>query len=1279
MSEPMPIAAMSAPQEMSFPLSDLQQAYWIGENYAPTLRTPAYIHKEFTTAELDIDRLGAALRLVYEKHPMLRARVDGNGIQHIDPLSRDVGCEILNGTIADHLPSLASGRQAVCVVTKRELFHVHLLLRLSSFDARSLDIFFNDLVASYTGVQSRLLPESLPFSTYIERSERARGSAAYQKSIKYWTQRTASQVHPQLPRRDPERVPEVAQFSRRQWRVSADLFESLQSAARTLHVSLNSLLCTAYADVLRLWSGEEAFCINVIVSSRSLGSDQFANTLGNFGKTLLLAIPARRPDKFSQRVFALQSQLYTDLQHAQVSAIEVARALRENRYDQPIGPVVFASGLGVSHRNELLTPEHLGWTLRDSHMSTPQVWLDHQAYVEEGELILNWDCVEELFPAGLIDAMFETYRSHLLAIARDPAGVESVVVSDSHLRARRLANQTDAQLSSELLHEAFLRNRHACGDASALIASDRTISYDVLWRYSSRLAAQLRALNVTPNSLVAVVARRSWRQIAAVLAVLQAGGAYLPIAADVPVARKRLLSSQAAVKVILVDDDLSAEVSEASHQTTLVLDRVLPDATPESGVELESVQHCDDLAYVIYTSGSTGVPKGVAIGHRGAVNTVRDVLNRFDVTGQDVGIAISALNFDLSVFDIFGLLSVGGALVLPPASNTPSPEDWLRCMASHRVTLWNTVPALMEMLLEYVPAHQVATLASWRLVMLSGDWIQTSLPGRIKAVAPNAAVIALGGATEASIWSNYFPVGHVDPTWKSIPYGWPLANQRYHVLSEALEPVPTWVAGQLYIGGVGLAEGYFGDAERTAQSFIHHPRSSERLYRTGDYGRYLPDGSIEFLGRRDTQLKIRGFRVELGEIDAAMLRTAQVRDAVTVARRVGQGNDLQLVAFVTPADEARALDPHAIKEYLSTQLPGYMVPSVITALDSLPLTHNGKVDRKALTAYEIGVPMNERKSYRQSRDALEATLCELWSELLEVAAVGIDDDFFELGGSSLIAVRLLNAIRARIGVTLPLASLFHNATVARQAVAIRSAQTESMPEAVSPLVTIRASARHMLCVVHPVGGNVLCYRELSQLLDGAIGVIALQSLGQSRDRTVHGLARHYLQALASAGTGDIHLLGWSMGGVIAHEMALQLESRGQHARSLTMIDSWMRDASVPLTALDEAAITRLHTRDVGTAGAQQADTIQQDQQRAEYLANYHALLRHQPGVAAVATHMYRATREQPHDFAGLIPFRLPSGSMTEVSLDEDHFSIMQGAALCRIADELAQRVTGSMR
>ncbi len=598
-------------------------------------------------------------------------------------------------------------------------------------------------------------------------------------------------------------------------------------------------------------------------------------------------------------------------------------------------------------------------------------------------------------------------------------------------------------------------------------------------------------------------------------------------------------------------------------------------------------------------------------------------------------------------------------------------------MANHRVTLWNTVPALIEMLLEYLPAQQAATLANWRLVMLSGDWIQPSLPSRIKSVAPNAAVIALGGATEASIWSNYFPVGNVAPSLKSIPYGWPLSNQRYHVLNDALEPAPTWVAGQLYIGGVGLAEGYFCDAERTAQSFILHPRTNERLYRTGDYGRYLPDGSIEFLGRRDTQLKIRGFRVELGEIDAAMMRIAQIKDAVTIARQVGQSNDLQLVAFVAVAPKAGGLDPHAIKEYLATQLPAYMVPSVITALDALPLTSNGKIDRKALAVYEIGAPATERKSYRKARDALETTLCELWSELLGVATVGVDSDFFELGGSSLIAVRLLNAIRARIGVTLPLASLFHNATVARQAVSIRSAQPESKREVASPLVMIRASARHMLCVVHPVGGNVLCYREMSQLLEQGIGVVALQSLGQSQDREVEGLAKHYLQALASAGAGEIHLLGWSMGGVIAHEMALQLESRGQHARSLTMIDSWMRDDSVAMTALDENAITRLYKRDLNAAGAQWPD-VQQDQ-RAEYLANYLALLRHRPGTVAAITRIYRATREQPHDFAGLTPFRSHSGSMTEVSLDEDHFSIMQGAALRRITGELTQLVTGPVR
>jgi amino acid adenylation domain-containing protein len=351
-----------------------------------------------------------------------------------------------------------------------------------------------------------------------------------------------------------------------------------------------------------------------------------------------------------------------------------------------------------------------------------------------------------------------------------------------------------------------------------------------------------------------------------------------------------------------------------------------------------------DLAYIIYTSGSTGLPKGVMINHRGAVNTILDINHRWNVGPADRVFALSSLGFDLSVYDIFGTLAAGGAIVLPSPGTERSPWEWTDLLTEHGVTVWNSVPALMEMLVEYSAGRGLRLPESLRLVLMSGDWIPVTLPDRVRALStPDITLIGMGGATEASIWSNFYPIGTVDPAWPSIPYGKPLSNQHFDVLDPALRPRPDWVPGELYIGGTGVAMGYWRDPDKTEHAFITHPATGQRLYRTGDLGRYLPDGNLEFLGREDFQVKINGFRVELGEIEAALHSHHDVTSAVVIA--TGNSHDTRrLVAYVTPAHAP----VDTLRKYLCCKLPGYLVPERFTALDQFPLTPNGKVDRTAL-------------------------------------------------------------------------------------------------------------------------------------------------------------------------------------------------------------------------------------------------------------------------------------------------------------------------------------------
>ena len=349
------------------------------------------------------------------------------------------------------------------------------------------------------------------------------------------------------------------------------------------------------------------------------------------------------------------------------------------------------------------------------------------------------------------------------------------------------------------------------------------------------------------------------------------------------------------------------------------------------------------------------------------MNTILDVNRRFHVGPDDRVLSLSSLGFDLSVYDLFGLWAAGGAVVLPTAAALRNAVAWSALLAEHRVTLWNSVPALMEILVKHLQRRPAATLGHLRLVLLSGDWIPVTLPPQIRQLQPAARVISLGGATEAAIWSICYPIEEVDPHWSSIPYGRSLANQTFYVLDEQLRPCPPDVAGELYIGGVGVAEGYLNRPELTAQHFLPDPWSSDptaRLYRTGDRGCLLPDGNIEFLGRLDQQVKVHGYRIELGEIESVLRAHPAVADAVVTVQRLGSA--IRLLAHIVP--QATAPWPgDALCEFLAKRLPAYMLPSQFRRIPALPLTANGKVDRRALAAAQAEAGNDCRPTASTSR------------------------------------------------------------------------------------------------------------------------------------------------------------------------------------------------------------------------------------------------------------------------------------------------------------------------
>jgi acyl-coenzyme A synthetase/AMP-(fatty) acid ligase len=437
------------------------------------------------------------------------------------------------------------------------------------------------------------------------------------------------------------------------------------------------------------------------------------------------------------------------------------------------------------------------------------------------------------------------------------------------------------------------------------------------------------------------------------------------------------------------------------------------------------------------------------IEHRGMLNALLETINRFSIGPGDRCLGLTALHHDMSAFDVLGILGSGGTLVIPAADGARDAELWARLIAEHRITVWNSVPAMAEMLIEHMRRTARVSVASLRLAFLGGDWIPLHVPAALTELAEHIQVVSVGGPTETTLWNIWYPIGAVDPSWTSVPYGVPIANNRYHILSAELRDRPDWVTGQLYCAGAGLARGYLADPARTADAFSTHPGTGERLYRTGDLGRYLPGGNIEFVGRADTQVKIRGQRIELGEIEAALAGHPGVAAAVVVAiPHPGRPGYQALAGYVTPAGDVWP-EPDRLRSHLRERLPAHMVPVTLRCLHRFPLTTNGKVDRAELVRVAAEHRGSPPASPEAELGALEELLATVWSRTLG-SRVGRHDDFFELGGDSLQATKVLNELRDIFeGERIPLRSLFSELTVAGMARALRDAQGDGRLDAIA--------------------------------------------------------------------------------------------------------------------------------------------------------------------------------------------------------------------------------------
>ncbi|MBN6037279.1 non-ribosomal peptide synthetase [Amycolatopsis sp. 195334CR] len=798
-----------------------------------------------------------------------------------------------------------------------------------------------------------------------------------------------------------------------------ELSDRTREFARAHGLTLNTVLMGAWSLLLSRYSGQRDLVFGVTSAGRPAEVSEVERMIGLFINTL----PARVGVPAEQRV----ADWLRDLQR-----VETERRRYENT---PLTKAHEWSDIagGTPLFDHIFVVEN--YLLDESVFQVDESLRvsDYRSYEQTNYLLaLVVEPLERLtlrtrhdpdrLAADTVERLlghFEVLLDGVISAPQRPVGEVPLLSAAEREMLVRQWNDTDEDFGAPAcVHEGVWAAGARFPDAPAVIAHDGVLTYGELLARASRIGWWLREQGARPNELVGVCLPKGVEQIAAVLGVVASGAAYLPLDPGLPQARLAELIELGGVTRVLTGSGIELP----GGVTRLDLD--VEKLATYSAEMPDVVQAPTDLAYVIFTSGSTGVPKGVMIDHLGVHNTVVDINRRFEVTPDDRVLGLASLSFDLSVYDIFGPLAVGAALVLPAPDGVKDPSHWVELIERYRVTVWDSVPMLLQLLVE-APEASAEKLASLRVGLLSGDWIPVSLPEKVWALNPGMKIFSGGGATEASIWSISYPITEVDPSWTSIPYGRPLSNQRFYVLNEAQQLCPVGVAGELCIGGIGVARGYWGDEERTNASFLPDPFSDDPralLYRTGDLGRWRSDGVIEFLGRVDHQVKIRGFRVELGEIDSVLSAHPAVAESVTVVHQ--EGTNRRLASYVV----AENADVTALQEWVRERLPEYMVPAGVTVLDRLPLSSNGKVDRSALPEPE----WQSDGEYVEARSATEKALAGVWAEVLGVERVGIHDNFFALGGDSILSIQMVSRA-AQAGIHLTPAQVFREQTVARLA------------------------------------------------------------------------------------------------------------------------------------------------------------------------------------------------------------------------------------------------------
>ncbi|MBN9683565.1 MULTISPECIES: non-ribosomal peptide synthetase [unclassified Corallococcus] len=1153
------------------PLSFAQQRLWFLARLDPrgsAYNVPFFFHLD---GPLDVPALEGALDALIQRHESLRTTfsdAEGHPVQHVaEHRPFTLALESLDGDALLRSRAEAEVKKpfdlergplvrATLVRTAPERHTLLLAMHHIVCDFWSIDILVRELKALYTarhqGEALTLPPLPVQYADFAGWQRQVMAGEPLEAQRAWWMQHLEGAPPTlELPTDRPRPPVQTWQGLQLPRPLPASIPAAVQSLARDAGVTPFMLLLAGFHALLARHSGQDDVVIGTPIAGR--GQREVENLIGFFTNTLALRVDASGAESFRAllgrvREACLGAYAHQDMPFEQlVDALVPTRDLARSPLFQVM--FVFQNGgapwelPGVRVSALTFEPGMAKFDLTLFVREAPEGWST------------LWEYNTALFDEATVARFADHYTRLLegaLAAPDAPLGTLPLLADAERRQLAAWAHQPESFPAVPGIHAFFEATASRTPDAIAVRFGGESLTYGELERRANQLAHHLRGLGVGTDVRVGIHLRRSLELPVAVLGTLKAGGAYVPLDPAYPPERLTAMLQASGAAVLLTSRELR-EVLGASEARVLELDARAEALAREPGTRPDARGTAQALAYVIFTSGSTGTPKGIAMHHEALVNLLHWQLGDSVAPGART-LQFSALSFDVSFQELFATWAAGGELVLL--------TDEVRRDASQLLALLEGA-GIERFFMPFVALQNLAEVAERegtfptrvREIMVAGEQLRMTPAIRRFMKRTGAVLHNHYGPSEAHAVTSLSLKGDPD-TWPALPsIGHPLLNVPVYVLDANLQPVPRGVTGELYVGGVQVCRGYLNQPGLTADRFIPDPLGATpggRLYRTGDWARHLPDGTLEYLGRRDAQLKVRGFRIELGEIEAALAQHPSVRDCVVDARDDGSGQK-RLVGWVVAAG-GKPLDTGALRSFLQQRLPEYMVPARWVAMERLPLTPSGKVNRKALPAPEAG--REPTRAVVGPRTPLELQLVRIWEEVLGVQPIGVHDNFFELGGHSLLTLRVQSAIHARLGRTLPVAALFQNATVEHLASTLRDATPWT------PLVALqkgKEGVRPFFCV-HAVGGSVIPYAELARALGPEQPFYGLQARGLDGEappcESIAEMAALYVRAVREVQPHGPYLLGgWSLGGSVAWDMAHQLRREGETVALLALLDA----------------------------------------------------------------------------------------------------------------------------